>query len=119
MTLTSISKRLLALASAATLLFAPAMPILAQSAGTGTITGMVPDTTSAVVPKAKAVITDTDTGVARTSPTNGAGTYAPALLHPGHDEGVTSAAGSGTFDRKTLVLTVGQTLTVDAALGVG
>jgi hypothetical protein len=119
MTLTSISKRLLALASAATLLFAPAMPILAQSAGTGTITGMVTDTTSAVVPNAKAVITDTDTGVARTSPTNGEGTYVAAFLQPGHYEVVISAAGFGTFDRKNLVLTVGQTLTVDAALGVG
>ncbi len=119
MTLTSFSKRLLALASAAALLFSPATRVLAQSAGTGTIAGTVTDTTGAVVPTAKALITDTDTGVSRSVPATSDGTYVAAFLQSGHYEVVISGSGFGTVDRKNLVLTVGQTLTVDAALAVG
>ncbi|HEY4382753.1 MAG TPA: TonB-dependent receptor [Acidobacteriaceae bacterium] len=119
MTLTFSSRRLLALASALALLVALALPMHAQSAGTGTITGTVTDTTGAVVPGAQALITNTDTGVPRTAPTNSDGTYIAAFLQPGHYEVLVSAAGFGKVNRKNLVLTVGQTMTVDAALSVG
>jgi hypothetical protein len=119
MILTLSSKRLLALASAVALLLCPAMPSSAQSSGSGTITGTVTDTAGAVVPNAPVLITDTDTDVVRTTATTGGGTYVAAFLQPGHYEVVLGGAGFGKVDRKNLVLTVGQTLTVDAVLTIG
>jgi hypothetical protein len=119
MTLTPFSKRIFAFASAAVLLLSAAMPLRAQSSGTGTISGTVTDSTGAVVAAASVLITDTDTGVTRTVPTSSEGTYVAAFLQSGHYEVVISSAGFGKVDRKNLVLTVGQTLTVDAALGTG
>ena len=119
MRLTLTSKRLLALASAAVLLLSPAMPMCAQSTGSGTISGTVTDSSGAVVPNATVVITATDTGVSRVAQTTGAGAYTAAFLQPGHYEVVLGGGAFGKVDRKNLVLTVGQTLTVDAALQVG
>jgi hypothetical protein len=112
-------KRLLALASAAALLSFAAMPLCAQSTGSGTISGIVTDTTGAVVPNAKVLVTNTDTNVSRATTTDGTGNYTEAFLQPGHYEVVLGGGGFGTVDRKNLVLTVGSTLTVDAALTVG
>jgi hypothetical protein len=119
MHLSIFSKRLLALASAAALLVCPALTLSAQSSGSGTITGTVTDSSGAVVPDASVVITDTDTGVSRTLATSGSGEYVAPFLQSGHYEVV---LGGGTFskvDRKNLVLTVGETLTVDASLPAG
>ena len=62
---------------------------------------------------------DTDTGVSRTVTTNAAGSYTATFLQPGHYEVILGGGGFGKVDRKNLVLTVGQTLTVDAALPAG
>ncbi len=113
------SKRLFALASAAALLLCPAMSLRAQSSGTGTITGTVTDSSGAVVSTATVLVTDTDTNVSHSASTTGAGTYVEPFLLPGHYEVVFSASGFGKVDTKNLVLTVGQTLTVDAKLPVG
>jgi len=91
----------------------------AQTSGAGNITGTVKDTSGAVVPGATVVVTDTDTGVARTIVTNSAGEYVANFLQPGHYE-VTAGGGSfGKVDRKNLLLTVGETLTIDASLPAG
>ncbi len=113
------AKRLFALAFAAALFVSPAMSLHAQTAGTGTITGTVTDSSGAVVPKVGILITDTDTGVTRETTTTDAGSYVATFLQPGHYEVVVSGAGFGKFDRKNLDLTVGETLTVDASLTVG
>ena len=108
-------KRLL-LAAACCLLPAAS---LAQTSGVGNITGTVTDATGASVPNATVVVTDTDTGVSRSLVTNSDGLYTANFLQPGRYEVV---AGGGTFgkvDRKNLVLTVGQILTVDATLAAG
>ena len=88
----------------------------AQTAGTGTISGTVTDPSGAVVPAASVVITDTDTGAVRSLTTNGDGVYAATFLQSGHYEVVLSGTGFGKVDRKNLEVTVGTTLTVDAAL---
>ncbi|HEV2619297.1 MAG TPA: TonB-dependent receptor [Acidobacteriaceae bacterium] len=113
------TKRLFALASAAAFALCAVLPANAQTAGNGTISGTVTDSSGAVVPDTAVVITDTDTGVTRNLVTDSAGAYTAAFLQPGNYEVV---LGGGTFakvDRKNLVLTVGQTLTVDAALSAG
>ena len=91
----------------------------AQTAATGTITGTLTDSSGAVVPNAAVTILDTDTGVSREAKTTDAGVYTATFLQPGHYEVVMGGGGFGKVDRKNLVLTVGQTLTVDASLAVG
>ena len=62
---------------------------------------------------------NTDTGVSRTITTNGDGAYTAPFLLPGHYEIIFGGSGFGKVDRKNLVLTVGQVLTVDATLTAG
>jgi hypothetical protein len=71
------------------------------------------------VPNAAVLITDTDTNVTHTTATDGAGVYVAAFLQSGHYEVVLGGGSFGKVDRKNLVLTVGQTLSVDASLTVG
>jgi hypothetical protein len=92
------------------------LSVSAQTAGTGTITGTVTDTSGGAVPNIEVVITDTDTGVTRTITTNGAGEYTSPFLQPGHYEVVVGGGNYAKVDRKNLLLTVGQTLSVDAQL---
>ena len=112
-------KRVFALAVVSMLVVAPAGMLHGQSAGTGTITGTVTDTTGAVVPNATVTLTDTDTSVSHTVTSTGAGTYTAPFLQPGHYEVIVTAPGMSKVDTKDLTLNVGQTLTVDASLPVG
>ena len=114
-----LSKRLFALAVAAALCVPSVLTLHAQSVATGTITGTVTDSSGAVVPNATVVLTDTDTGVSHTLTSSSAGTYTAPFLQPGHYEVVATAPGMAKVSTKSLVLTVGQTLTVDAKLPVG
>ena len=57
--------------------------LLAQSAGTGALTGTVSDPTGAVVPGATVTLTSTDTNQTRTATTGAEGSYRFALLPPG------------------------------------
>jgi len=105
----------------AVFLFALCTTIIAaaQSSGKGTISGTLTDSTGAIVPNAPVVVTNTDTGVSRTISSNDAGAYTAPFLEPGHYEVI---AGGGSFsksDHKNLILTVGETLTVDATLTAG
>lgn len=88
----------------------------AQTSGNGNITGTITDPSGAAVPNATVVVTNMDTGVSRTLTTNGAGLYTANFLQPGHYEVVASGASFGKVDHKNIVLTVGQVLTIDAAL---
>jgi hypothetical protein len=97
------------------LLFA-ARPLAAQTSGLGNINGTVTDSTGAVVANAAVVVLNTDTGVSRTITTNSDGSYTASFLQPGHYELTLGGGGFGKVDRKNLVLTVGQILTIDVAL---
>jgi len=92
------------------------LPAAAQTAATGTINGTVTDASGAAVSGATVLIKDTDTGAVHTLTSKSDGSYAVPFLQSGHYEVVTSAAGFGTLDHKGLTLTVGQVLTVNAAL---
>ena len=91
----------------------------AQTSGNGNINGTITDPTGAIVPNATVVVTNTDTGIARTLTTNSAGTYNANFLLPGHYEVIASGVSFGKIDRKNIVLTVGEVLTIDAALPPG
>jgi Carboxypeptidase regulatory-like domain len=113
------SKRLLALASTTLFGLATAVPMHAQTSGVGNITGTVTDATGATVPNAAVIVTDTDTGISRSLTTNNDGQYSATFLQPGHYEVILGGGSFGKIDRKGLMLTVGQILTVDAALPTG
>jgi len=119
MTTPKCSTRLFALALTVALLLCPVSSLHAQSAVTGTITGTVTDSAGAIVANASVLVTDTDTSVTHTTTSNGSGTYVEPFLLPGHYQVVFSAPGMAKVNRQNLTLTVGQTLTVDAALPVG
>src|SRR5499426_495096 len=58
--------------------------VLAQSAGTGALTGRVTDATGAVIPGVTVTLTSTDTNQTRTATTDENGSYRFALLPPGN-----------------------------------
>src|ERR1700761_1716490 len=95
------------------------LPVMAQTSGNGNIVGTITDPSGAAVPNATVVVTNTDTGVSRTLTTNGDGLYTANFLQPGRYEVLASAPSFGKVDHKSLTLTVGQILTVDAALPAG
>ena len=93
-----------------------ASPSLAQTAGTGTITGTVTDSSGAAIPNATVEITNTDTSVARTLQTNNEGSYTATFLQPGHYEVLVGGGAFAKFDQKDVNLTVGRTLAINATL---
>jgi len=116
MSQTSVCKRLLAIAAAVSFVFATALPASAQSAAVGNITGTVTDASGAAVSGATVSVINNDTGATRTVTTGANGDFTSPFLQPGHYELIFTGTGFGKVDRKNLVLTVGQTLSVDAAL---
>ncbi len=105
----------------AVLLFAlcTTLTAAAQTSGKGTISGTLTDSTGAIVPNAPVVVTNTDTGVSRTISSNSTGEYTAPFLEPGHYEVIAGGGSYSKADHKNLVLTVGETLTVDATLTAG
>ncbi len=116
MKLPSACRSLLACAAAALLFVSAASPAFGQTSGNGNITGTVKDSSGAAVPNASVTVLDNDTGVSRSLTTNADGSYSATFLQPGHYEVTFGGSGFGKVDRKNLVLTVGQVLTVDATL---
>ncbi len=90
-----------------------------QIAGTGNIQGTVTDSTGAVVPKASVVLTDESTHVERRSTSDNAGFYVfPGMPISTYDISV-SAPGFSTYEQKRIVLEVGSSIAINAALNVG
>ena len=114
MKLSSIYQRLLTFA--VVLFLGAGLPLAAQTSGVGNITGTITDSTGASVTNATVVVLNVDTGVSRTITTNADGSYTASFLQPGHYEVTVGGGGFGKVDRKNLVLTVGQVLTIDATL---
>ncbi|WP_353068394.1 TonB-dependent receptor [Tunturibacter empetritectus] len=116
MKLSPASNGFLTCAEAVLLVASFGYPIAAQTAAVGNIAGTVTDTSGAAVPGAAVVVTNTDTGVSRTLATGSDGSYSATFLQPGHYEVLLGGGGFGKIDRQNLTVTVGQVLTVDAAL---
>jgi hypothetical protein len=112
-------KRLSLFAVAVLFVFLASHFAAAQTSGAGNINGTVTDSSGAVVANAPVIVLNTDTGVSRTITTNSDGSYTATFLQPGPYEVTIGGGGYGKVDRKNLVLTVGQILTVDASLPPG
>ncbi|HLZ42223.1 MAG TPA: TonB-dependent receptor [Candidatus Sulfotelmatobacter sp.] len=84
-----------------------------------TIVGTVMDTQGAAIPNATLVITNTDTGIARTVTTAADGQYVVPDLHIGHYLVRAQVTGFKIAERKDLVLQVGDRTRIDFSLQVG
>ncbi len=84
---------------------------------TGEIDGTVTDSTGAVVPKAAVAVTNIDMNtVVRTTVTDGGGRYTAPQLIPGNYSVTVTAPGFRATTETGIALTVGDTLTINAAL---
>jgi hypothetical protein len=86
---------------------------------TGTISGIVTDSSGAVLPDAKVVVLNEDTGVSRTIEADSNGHYSALSLSLGNYRVTGSRDGFQTVVRTGIVLTVAQEEVVDLALTVG
>ena len=107
----------LRLAAVGVFLFALSTIALAQS--TATLQGTVTDTSHAVVPNAKIVVHNQNTGVDRTTQTDDSGGYLVSGLIPGVYQVEVSAGGFQRSVIKDLKLDVATTVTENMQLQVG
>jgi hypothetical protein len=84
-----------------------------------TIVGTVTDPSGAVVPNVSVTITDTNTGVSRTIPTNDAGQYVAPDLQVGNYNVKAEAKGFKAAERKDIVVSVGDRIRVDFQMQMG
>lgn len=92
--------------------------LLAQ-APTATVLGRITDSTGAVIAGVQIKITNLDTNIARTVPSNEVGDYTMPFLNPGRYALEASADGFRSYRRPELVLAVEQAFRVDIRLEVG
>jgi len=108
----------LRLAVFASILLLAAMPAWAQLA-TAELNGRVTDSSGAVLPGATVVVTQTATGLMRTSVTDGNGTYLLSNLPTGPYRLEVSLQGFRSYVQTGIVLQVGATPTINAVLALG
>ena len=94
-------------------------PFLAAQTATGSISGVVEDASKAVIPSARVVVTNVDTGIARSLASDEAGRYHVPGLIPGPYEVQAQAEGFQTGIRRGIQLTVGSELVINLSLPVG
>ncbi len=85
----------------------------------GSISGTIKDTSGAVIPNVAVTVRNVDTGVERTSNTNGDGLFAFTAIPVGHYEMEIRRTGFKPYKRTGLVIDVDTALKVDVPLEVG
>ncbi len=89
-----------------------------SQANTGTIGGVVTDSSGQVVAHAQVTLTNTDTNLSRDLTTDGEGRFRGLLLPLGNYRVTATAKGFGTLVREGLDLAVGQAITLTLQLNV-
>jgi hypothetical protein len=95
------------------------LPALAQTAGTGALTGSVTDNNRAFVPDAKVTVTNQATGAVRTVESQSNGSFAVPLLPPGTYRVEISKSGFKVAVTPGLEINVTETARLDVQLEVG
>ena len=93
--------------------------VLAQTAGTGALTGRVMDSSGAVLPGATVTATSLDTGQSRTATTGEDGGYSLNLLPPGNYKVKFELAGFKGVEVPSAKVNVTETAVLDRTLEVG
>jgi hypothetical protein len=93
-------------------------PVLAQT-DTGAISGVVTDSTGAIVPNAAIIIVHTNTNVHENLTTNTSGFYSAPALHPGNYEVEVSKAGFQSQKRTGIDLRVQDRIEINFTLSLG
>jgi hypothetical protein len=101
----------------ALLLMLGVIPASAQSSGT--ILGVVKDTSGAVVPEATVTIANIETGLSRTVPSGADGAFRAPALPVGRYDLRIEKTGFNAEVQRGLILEVGQELVVNASLQIG
>lgn len=83
------------------------------------IVGTVTDSSGAAVPNAKILITNLDTGFARSTTTNSTGSYAARELSIGHYRLRAEAGGFKVYQQTGITLNVNDTIRADVTLEIG
>jgi hypothetical protein len=104
----------------AVLIFAAAASTLSfAQTNQGSISGVVTDTTSAVVTRAQVTVLNTETGVARVLQTNETGEYVARNLTPGLYQVTVDASGFKKLERRGIRLEVATNIGLDFQLTPG
>jgi outer membrane receptor protein involved in Fe transport len=88
-------------------------PAWAQSAATGTVEGVVTDSSGGVLPGVSVLVRNMDTNVAREMTTDTQGRYRAAALQPGRYEVSATLVGFSVRSRPDIQVSVGQVAPVD------
>jgi hypothetical protein len=91
---------------------------LAQSQGTGSITGTIQDASNLPVPKAEVVATNAGTGLERKSVTDSLGSFTIPVIPTGEYSVKISAPGFSTLEERGIIVNVGAVATVTGKLAV-
>jgi len=86
---------------------------------TASLTGVVHDPSGAPVPDAQITVRNTETGIKRTTKTNGDGDYTVTLLDPGAYDVLIEHAGFKRIQRSGIVLHVNDNVRLDYSLTLG
>src|SRR5687768_16895203 len=108
--------RILAVVAVATLF---AASIASAQLSTADLTGRVTDPSGAVLPGVTVTVTQTDTGLVRSTVSDESGTYLLTNLPTGPYRLEVTLSGFRTYVQTGIVLQVGATPTINAALAVG
>jgi len=95
------------------------VPQLWAQTGTGTIMGVVTDTSGGLLPGVTVVVRNEATNTARTAATNDSGIYRLPALQPGSYEIEAKLTGFKTLVSPGVVLTIGEIHSVDLILSLG
>ncbi|HWB31543.1 MAG TPA: carboxypeptidase-like regulatory domain-containing protein [Acidobacteriaceae bacterium] len=104
---------------ALTLLILMPSSLRAQTAGEGTITGVVTDSTGAAIPNATVTATNTSTNISTVRTTTSTGTYSIAPLLPGTYSVEVKAQGFKTLQQSNLVVNALNSLGFNPVLTLG
>ncbi|HTY62677.1 MAG TPA: carboxypeptidase regulatory-like domain-containing protein [Acidobacteriota bacterium] len=95
------------------------LPANAQSAGTGSLTGIIKDPSGAIIEKAEVTATNIATGQSRTALSGLDGSYRFTLLPPGKYKVKVSASGFQTAEFPSVTVNVTETAVLNCALTIG